>query len=154
LEDLPDDPLLDIQLGYLQKTLGQAFDVAGQRDRAEEHYDLAAKVFLRVKEDVPASAKTAADLANAINGLGNLYAERGDLDRAIACYRQAVDLNPAHAYAWHDLFGAYHGLARRGRIELEEMRHALQKVKETGAGLPGLGADYIRQLEGYLAYWE
>jgi hypothetical protein len=52
------------------------------------------------------------------------------------------------------MFGAYDGLARAGRIDLKEMRHALQKTKETGQGIPGLDAGYIAQLENTLRRWE
>jgi hypothetical protein len=52
------------------------------------------------------------------------------------------------------MFGAYDALARRGKIDLKEMRHALQKTKETGQGIPGLDAGFIARLENTLRAWE
>lgn len=82
-----------------------------------------------------------------------MYAERGDLDRALAMYRAAADLVPGYAYAWHDMFAALHARARTGQVDVPAMRAALDNAKRTGAGQPGLGATYLAQLEGVLEGW-
>jgi hypothetical protein len=65
-----------------------------------------------------------------------------------------------YQYAWHDLFGAYDAMAERGRIDLDAMRLALQKTRETSAGpqpgtqVPGLDLEYLQSLEARLRHWE
>ena len=146
---------LQVQLGYLYKTIAQAFDAAGDREQAERYLDLAASAFEDLRQHAASkTGLTTADLASVINGLGNVYAERGQLDRAIELYRAAVEMIPTYAYAWHDLFGALDGKARRGEVNVPAMREALAKVKATGAGQPGLSAEYLAGLEARLATWE
>ena len=65
-------------------------------------------------------------------------------------YKQAVSLCPEHMYAWHDIFAAYYELAKRGKVDLDAMRHALNMLKQTGEEAPGLGAGHIAQLEHIL----
>ncbi len=78
------------------------------------------------------------DIASALNGIGNVYHARDELEKAIRYYRLALELEPRYAYAWHDLFGAGDAMARKGTIDLEIMRESLAKVIETGAGQAGL----------------
>jgi tetratricopeptide (TPR) repeat protein len=144
---------LDLQLGYLYKTLGQAFSAASDRAHAERYIDLAASTFERVKNRAPDASLDANALAGAINGLGNVYFERGQIDRAIEMYRAATELVPQYSYAWHDLFGALNEKARAGDIDVSAMRLALDNVKKTGTGQPGLSATYLAQLEGILEGW-
>jgi tetratricopeptide (TPR) repeat protein len=145
---------LDVQLGYLYKTLAQAFDASGHPDEANRYLELAYNTFLRIKDDTGAK-RNGADIAGALNGMGNVYQGRDELDEAIRYYRLAVDIEPAYAYAWHDLFAATDAVARNGgAIDLGTMREALSRVIESGAGLPGLGEDQIALLRRSLAYWE
>jgi tetratricopeptide (TPR) repeat protein len=141
---------LDAQLGYLYKTLAQAFDAAGDRTQADHYLDLALSAFQRVKD----TGGDVTDIASALNGVGNVYHARDELEKAIRYYRLALELEPRYAYAWHDLFGAADAMARKGTVDLETMRESLAKVIETGTGLPGLGNDKIAMLRSNLAYWE
>jgi tetratricopeptide (TPR) repeat protein len=154
LADAPDDVSLAVHLGYLYKAVGQALQAAGPDQLADKSFEQAAVAFRRVKDEVPATGKTVSDIASALNGLGNVCYSRGQLEQALGYHRQATDLTPDYAYAWHDMFGVYQALAQKGKIDLDGMRLALRKLKETGAGIPGLDAGYLGQLEGYLRYWE
>jgi tetratricopeptide (TPR) repeat protein len=146
---------LDVQLGFLYKTIAQAFDAAGNRAEADHYLGLAYSAFLRVKEAGPGAGRSAQDIAGALNGIGNVYQGRGQFDEAVRYYRLAVEIEPRYGYAWHDMFSARDARARQGGpIDLATMREALAKVIETGAGLPGLGQDKIALLRGCLAHWE
>lgn len=153
LELSPDDVLLDVQLGFFYKTLDQAFSAAGDARQAERYRELAQGVFQRVKNS-PSSDKDVAETASALNGLGNLAYQRGEMSEAIAFSRQALELDDGYAYAWHDLFAAYDGLARQGQLDLAAMREALDRLKTTRTGHPGLGDDVIADFEARLAAWE
>ncbi len=144
---------LDLQLGYLYKTLGQAFSAAGDRAHADRYIDLAASTFERVKNRPAGESIDARGLAGAVNGLGNVYAERGQFDRALDMYRAATELVPQYSYAWHDMFAALNEKARAGHVDVAAMRLALDNVKKTGTGQPGLSATYLAQLEGILETW-
>ncbi|HSF29443.1 MAG TPA: hypothetical protein VLK82_03080 [Candidatus Tectomicrobia bacterium] len=85
-----------------------------------------------------------------MHGLGNVEHHRGDFEAAIENYKLAASLYPDHMYAWHDMFAAHYELAKRGKIELDAVRHALKMAKQTGKGAPGLGAGHIAQSESIL----
>jgi tetratricopeptide (TPR) repeat protein len=150
LEWSPGDVPLDLQLGFLYKTFGQALDKAGQRAEADRHLDLALALFERVARQ---KNITIGERAGALNGLGNLFYERGDPDNAARTYRRVLELAPDYAYAWHDLLGALLFQAQRGKADVPSMEHALERLKATGAGIPGLGARHIAQLEGMVGAW-
>jgi tetratricopeptide (TPR) repeat protein len=154
LNEAPSDTSVKVLLGYFYKAMAQILTETDSEIEANLYLDRASEVFELVKDVIPADKKTIDDVASAINGLGNVYYGRGDFDKAIENYRVATTLVPTYAYAWHDMFGAYVELARSGKINLKEMRHALQKAKETGQGIPGLDASYIAQLENTLREWE
>jgi tetratricopeptide (TPR) repeat protein len=150
IDATPGDVGHQLQLGYYYKTLGQAYDAVGDAAGTEQHLDHAAAIFEHIAKALPADRKSVAELAGALNGLGNIYYQRGQHHKAIHSYRAALRLVPDYAYAWHDLFGAYVALAQRGEVNLKEMRHALKKVHETGSGQPGLSRDYLASLEQWL----
>ncbi len=154
LSDAPSDTTLRVLLGYFYKATAQAFQALGDKEQERLYLDKAGDVFALVKDEVPPDRKSASDLASAINGLGNVYAGRREFEKALENYRLATTLCPDYAYAWHDMFAAYDAMARSGNVKLEDMRQSLQKVKETGRGIPGLGAEYIGQLDAALARWE
>jgi tetratricopeptide (TPR) repeat protein len=146
---------LDVQLGYLYKTLAQAFDASGHRAEADHYLALAYGVFLRIKETGAADQRSLDDIAGALNGIGNVHHGRDELEEAIRWYRRALEIEPRYAFAWHDLFAAADAIARKGGVvDLVTMREALAKVVETGAGLPGLGEDHIALLRRSLDQWE
>jgi tetratricopeptide (TPR) repeat protein len=147
-------PSFDVALGYVYKTLAQAFDRAGDRKQADHYIGLAASEFTRVERRGAAGAIPIDDLAGAVNGLGNAYSYRGKSDEAIACYRRAVAILPQYAYAWHDLFLEYLYLANRGRFEREAMREALSGLKQAGFYVPGIGPERITLFRKELARLE
>jgi len=53
-----------------------------------------------------------------------------------------------NAYAWHDLLGTLLLRAQSGTVDVASMKHALERMKATGAGLPGLGDAHINDIEG------
>lgn len=150
LNEAPTDISLRLQLGFVYKTLAQVFDKAGEAVQAQIYISRAEEVFRFVKDDVAVDQKTSLDAANAIHGLGNVNQQRGDFVAAIENYKLAASLYPNHMYAWHDIFLAYYELARRGQVNLDAMRHALEKLKQTGKGAPGLGDQHIARLEAIL----
>lgn len=150
LEWSPGDAPLDLQLGYLCKTQAQVQDAAGQRAEANRSLELAFAMFNRIGVG---GAGDASERASAFNGLGNVYYSRGDLDAAMRNYRRAVELMPDYAYAWHDLLLVYLQRAQAGRVELPAMETALERLRATGAGTPGLGVAHIARLEAEVARW-
>jgi tetratricopeptide (TPR) repeat protein len=151
LEWSPGDVPLDLQLGYLCKTQAQVQDAAGERAEADRSLELALAMFNRIRGTGAGAASD--EKASALNGLGNVYYARGDLEAAIRNYRLALDLIPDYAYAWHDLLLALAQQAEVGRVDLPAMENALSHVKSTGAGLPGLGTGQLAQLEKIVARW-
>jgi tetratricopeptide (TPR) repeat protein len=150
LEWSPGDAPLDLQLGYLYKTRAQVLDAAGQQADADRSLDLAFAMFNRIGDG---GAGDASEKAGAFNGLGNIYHARGDLDAAMRNYRRALDLMPDYAYAWHDLLLVLLQRARAGQVDLLAMENALERLKSTGAGDPGLGIARIAQLEAAVSQW-
>lgn len=150
IEETPTDVTIRVLQGYFFKTMVQALRAAGEDDRP--YLELGEKTFKLVAEDLSVDLTNA---AGAANGLGNIYHLRGEYDKAILSYKRAIALLPDYAYAWHDLFLAYHDLAKnRGVLHLEDMRHAYQKIRETGAGVLALEPEYLAMLERHLCYWE
>jgi len=160
LDFVPGEQELDVQLAYIYGALAQEFDSTSQPEMASRYRDLQLGILKRVKDDLSAVDYLTGNAASAIKGEGEVYAERGEFDKAIECYRKALEIEPTYQYAWHDLFAAYDGLARKGRIALDEMRLALQKTREFSAGaqpgtqVPGLGLKYLDSLDATLHYWE
>ena len=136
--------------GYIHKTAAQALAYAGDATAAKGELQSALMAFLHVHEEVPAHRKSVAELASAVNGIGNVWYQRAEPVQAIASYEYATALDPSYAYAWHDLFAAYAMLAHRGEVRLEAMRHALERTRATGAGLPGLASAYLDSLEAQI----
>jgi tetratricopeptide (TPR) repeat protein len=160
LDFVPGEQALEVQLGYLYGALSQDFEAKEQPEAAARYRDLQLEIFQRVKDDLTVFDYLTGDAASAIKGVGEVYAGRGDFDQAIEYYRKALEIEPTYQYAWHDLFAAYDGLARKGRVELDEMRQALEKTREFSAGsqpgtqVPGLDLRYLDSLETLLHYWE
>lgn len=72
---------------------------------------------------------------------------RGNLEKAIENYKLTSTLYRNHYYTWHDMFLAYNDLAKQRKVNLDDMRHALDMVRETGMGQPGLSAKHIAGME-------
>jgi tetratricopeptide (TPR) repeat protein len=160
LDVLPGEQDLDLQLGYIYGALADEFDAMGNNKMMQRYLDLQLGIFERVKEDLSAAEYLTGEAATTIKGIGEVYFRRGDFDRAIEYYRKSLEIEPGYQYAWHDLFGAYDAMAERGRIDLDAMRSALQKTRETSAGpqpgtqVPGLDLEYLQSLEARLRHWE
>jgi hypothetical protein len=150
LRDAPTSFHLKVLLGYVFKTEAQATSDPKARDR---YLEQAADVFGLVVEDAPRDPALADEFANAVNGLGNVYAERGEYARAIAQYRIAVDVAPSYAYAWHDLFAALDAQASGGLVELDAMRQAYDNLEQSAGPYPNLDPAYLEQLHQRLEHW-
>jgi len=92
----PLDPEALAVRGYVAKAQAQIARATGDPEEERAHYQEAARFFAHVVQLDP-------DNAAAHNGLGNVAYGMGDLDRAIAAYRRAIELSPAYGSAHHDL---------------------------------------------------
>jgi tetratricopeptide (TPR) repeat protein len=150
----PPDIGLDLYLAYIYKTFAQTFEAERKPALVAEYQQLAVSVFERIGAAGAQGRYTPDQRASALNGMGAIYYQRGELDRAIESYRAALAIEPGYAYAWHDLFGALAAQAQRGQVDLEGMREALAQAKRLGEGQPGLSAQYLEQLQRYLRPFE
>jgi lipoprotein NlpI len=66
--------------------------------------------------------ETAADRARAYHLRGVAYRDKGDLDRAIADFSEAIGLNPLLASAYHDRGVAYRAKGDHGRAIADDER--------------------------------
>ncbi len=145
LNEAPTDLTARLQLGFIYKTYAQVVEGTGQADEAADYLHRADEIFGYIQNDAAADAE---NIANAIVGQGNVLHEHGQFDAAISRYRDSLKVLPGNPYALHDIFGAYDGLARQGKLNLKEMRDALEELKASGAqGTPGLSGQYLAGLE-------
>jgi tetratricopeptide (TPR) repeat protein len=147
LNEAPTDIGLQMQMGAIYKTIAQVFQEIGNTEQTDKYIERAEHIFEFIKDNVPSDQKTALDIANAIHGLGNMYHMSGVLEKAIENYKLTSTLYPNHRYTWHDMFLAYNELAKQRKADLDAMRRALDMVKKTGLGQPGLSAKHIAGLE-------
>ena len=150
LKESPSDIRLKLQQGYVYKTYAQAFAELKDGEKASQYLDQAFDIFEQIRQTSP-DKETVRERAEAANGLGNMYHQRGEYRKAIRSYELATELLPSYAYAWHDMFAAYLELAKQGDVNFDAMQNSLDKVKQTGLGWPGLDADYIAQLDDALS---
>jgi tetratricopeptide (TPR) repeat protein len=141
----PNHSGLNLQIGYILKTRGDALRSQNSA-QAENLLREALERFRFVVNEIPSGQKTVADLANAMNGIANISYIRGDAKSAIKCGERATSLEPTYAYAWHDLLLAYMALAKEGDVQIEKMRDALEHLRRTSTGLPGLSEDHLASL--------
>ena len=111
-------------------------------------------MFNLVVEDALRDPALADEFASAVNGLGNVYAEQGDYDRAIAEYRIALGVAPTYAYAWHDLFLALDAKASAGQVDLVALRNAYDNLERYAGPYPNLEPAYLEQIRQLLQRWE
>jgi tetratricopeptide (TPR) repeat protein len=150
LRGAPTSFQLKVLLGYVFKDEAQATSDPDERDR---YLEQAADAFGLVVADAPPDPALAADFAGAVNGLGNVYAERGQYERAIAQYRIAVDVAPSYAYAWHDLFAALDARASDGHLDLGAMQSAYANLERSAGPYPNLDPPYLEGLHQRLEQW-
>jgi tetratricopeptide (TPR) repeat protein len=146
LRQTPSSPRLRLLAGYLRKTAAQARQAAGDDVRAREELERAAELFQMVVEEQ--GAQDGEDLAQAINGLGALLAERGRHGEALALHRQAAELAPDYIHAWHDVLAAHVNRMHAGQpVDVDEMQAALERIQDLGGGtVPGIGRGDIERL--------
>jgi tetratricopeptide (TPR) repeat protein len=153
LVETPADPKARLLNGYVLKTMAQVAKEAGDEAGASDYVSRAEQIFQLVVADLPADERSVTELAEAINGLGNINAERGQYEAAIEYYGQATDLLPAYANAWHDLFAAYDALARQGDVRLAELERSYTRLRALAPGTHGLEPEYLDQLGTLLDHW-
>ena len=141
------DARFQLELAYLHKTVSEALIAAGNHAQASHHIALAASSFTCVLHQAQKGLVSTAELAAALNGLGNVHSLLGESSEAIASYREAVHVLPDYAYAWHDLFLELLLEAKRGHYDPAGMREALQKLRETGLWVDGIGEERVAQFE-------
>jgi tetratricopeptide (TPR) repeat protein len=145
----PGDTELDLRLGFLYKDLSQA-SLSTDRGRALRYADMCLQLFQGL---VPRIATfEPRNQANAWNGLGNAYLIRGEYERAIESCGRAVEIMPAYAAAWSDLFWAYDGWAQQGHVDLGGLRRAAEGLQASGDA--ELVAQAWPDIEAALRRWE
>ena len=151
LREAPTSFRLKVLLGYVFKSEAQA---TPDPEARSAYLEQAAEVFNLVVEDAPRDPALADEFASAVNGLGNVYAEQGDYDRAIAEYRIALGVAPTYAYAWHDLFLALDAKASAGELDLAALRNAYDNLERYAGPYPNLEPAYLEQIRQLLQRWE
>ncbi|MBE9581195.1 MAG: tetratricopeptide repeat protein [Proteobacteria bacterium] len=136
----PLDPNALTQRGYIAKTLAQIAEAMNDQANKQKYYQEAARLFRHVVQ---------LDLGNAgaHNGLGNIEDALGNIDAAITCYNQAIELMPKYTAAYHDLAIAFENKMKTDPTHSNDWcRKALeawQKTYELAPNDPGFSADYI-----------
>ena len=116
--------------------------LAGEPERALAPGDREA--FARALDELVAMLAYQADRPEGHLGLGNLYATRGDLDRAIAEYRKAIALDPTAVEARINLADAYR--ARGAEREAQaELRAGLARQPRSATLQHALGLSLVRE---------
>jgi tetratricopeptide (TPR) repeat protein len=153
LDEAPTDVTLKLLYGYFAKDSAQVYQELGQSAHADRYLALARRAFELIAAEVAGGSLTTNDAASVWNGLGNVAALAGDIDAAIAYERQAVELAPGYAHAWHDLFLDYDDKARGGIVDLEAMKYALDHLRACAPGNPGFDPDYLDELTAMFDAW-
>jgi tetratricopeptide (TPR) repeat protein len=144
--ETPTDIQLRLQQGYVLKATAQAYSAAGEQEAADRSLQEAESIFRLAIRDIPADPETQHEIASAVNGLGNVLAERGRHAEAVPLYVEAVRLMPSYAYAWHDLFASLVSLADAGDLRPTELDEAWSGLLGTAPGTPGLEPGYLEEL--------
>jgi tetratricopeptide (TPR) repeat protein len=153
LEEAPTDVHLKIQQGYLYKNVATALDRCAEKKEAEQYLSHTLEVCELLKQDLIGGAEDSWEKSALMTLTGNVASMRGDQKSALANYQEAVRLSPDFASAWHDMFLAYLQLAKKGDTHLQEMRHALNRLKQTSANVPII-AQSIPVFQRYLQEFE
>jgi tetratricopeptide (TPR) repeat protein len=123
LRDDPDNTEMRLQLGYIQKDLAYAYRDQGFRALSEQALERMQYSFGRVLEQHPNDP-------SAHNGMGNLYAIRGDHDSAIKEYEKATKLAPEYTYSWYDFALSLHEKCKRnGPSDTESLMKLISVIK-------------------------
>jgi tetratricopeptide (TPR) repeat protein len=146
LAETPSDIHVRLTLGYLLKATAQASNALGDDAAAAEHLREAERIFRLARTDLPADPETQTQIASALNGLGNIFAERGQPTEAVPMYREAVRLVPSYGYAWHDLLLSLVVLAEHGDVRPGELDDAWNGLVAAAPSYPGLEPEALQEL--------
>jgi tetratricopeptide (TPR) repeat protein len=127
LQDDPGNESLIEQMGYVQKELASYYADKGDATRANKALASAAQLFSMA---IGANPKD----AGSYNGLGDIYFQMGEYDKAIKEFETATKLIPGYTFAWHDLalalYTKYQHNNKPDPDTLRDLLQALQKVYE------------------------
>ncbi|HYL84306.1 MAG TPA: tetratricopeptide repeat protein [Candidatus Angelobacter sp.] len=124
LQDDPANSSLLLQMGYVQKELAQYYSDKGDLSHAESARAKAIDLFTKGIAFNPKDA-------GAHNGLGDMYSQAGDYDKAVREYETATQLIPEYTFAWYDLtITLQQKYQRNGKPDPDTMRSLLQALKK------------------------
>lgn len=124
LQDDPANSPLLLQMGYIQKELAQYYSDKGDVGQAETARGKAIELFTKGIAYNPKDA-------GAHNGLGDMYYQAGDYDKAIKEYETATRLIPDYTFAWYDLtITLQQKYQHAGKPDTDTLRALLQALKK------------------------
>lgn len=156
LQQAPNDVQLRLLAAMGYKGMAQIAEAEGEDEQAEYAIDKAEELFGLIK-NLPTGQKSVLDLANAVHGLGNVQSLRRQHDRALESYRRALEYEPDHVWALHDIFVVLKNKADAGEVDLTSMERALNdltaalaRLQADGQTFDNLSPEYIRSLRNVL----
>ncbi|CAJ0924624.1 unnamed protein product [Ranitomeya imitator] len=90
--------------------------------RLQREHDIAIKVF-------PASNSSGSGYAYAFTLLGHEFVLTEELDKALACFRNAIRVNPRHYNAWYGLGMIYYSKRSLGLAEMHFQKGKALDIK-------------------------
>ncbi|MFQ5642261.1 MAG: tetratricopeptide repeat protein [Thiogranum sp.] len=91
-----------------------------------------------------AAQQAMAERPEAQTSLGNLYATRGEFDKAVSAYETAISLNAAYVPAYVNLADLYRSRGKEAEAE-KRLRRAIEAAPENGDAHHALGLSLVRQ---------
>ncbi|MBW4418915.1 MAG: tetratricopeptide repeat protein [Myxacorys californica WJT36-NPBG1] len=112
--------------------LGSAYAEAQHFNQAEQHYQAA------IQQPIPAKLKL-----GAINNLGNLLKDKGDLHNAAALYQQALRVDPTFSVGYHNLGVALKSMGQLAPA-IAQYQHAIALNQDYAEAHQNLGVALMK----------